>query len=117
MGLRSAGVVLALAASLRAAEESPSLDERAREIFQQHCAACHGRGKNPPQAGLNVLDRKRLIEEERRLVVPGQPDQSELLQLVECGSMPPGNKKKVSGPDRKVLREWIAHGANFPPRT
>jgi serine/threonine-protein kinase len=111
MGLLAAGLAFALAA----APETPTLAEQARDILQQHCAACHAPGKSPPHATLNVLDRKQLID--RHLIVPQKPDESELLWLVECGSMPPGNKKKISPQSRKDLRDWIARGAEFPPHT
>jgi serine/threonine-protein kinase len=111
MAYLAAGLAIVLAA----AQESPTLAERAVAILQQRCAACHASGPTSPQADVNILDREHLID--RRLVVPDKPDDSELLWLVEAGSMPPGAKKKVPPAERKDLRDWIAQGAKLPPRT
>jgi len=48
--------------------------------------------------------------------VPGAPDDSELIALVEDGSMPPDDSgiPLVSDADRAFLRAWIAAGAPLP---
>jgi hypothetical protein len=77
-------------------------------IFSQYCAECHG--AKQPRAGLSVLNYSLLIKEER-YIVPKKPNDSALLQLVECGTMPPGTKAKVPNADQLELRQWIDSGA------
>src|SRR3954453_11624867 len=78
------------------------LAERARQVLRKHCLSCHGEAN--PEAGLKILNQPALLE--RQLVKPKAPDDSELLQLVEVGSMPPGRLEKVSPAQQQVLREW-----------
>jgi hypothetical protein len=92
------------------AEEAAS---KARQVLRKHCGECHGTVN--PRMGLSVLDRASLVEL-HKIVTPGKPGDSELLQLVEAGTMPPGRKTKVSAEDREVLRQWIESGAASFPR-
>jgi hypothetical protein len=101
---------LAVAHADSPAEEVAS---KARQVLRRHCGECHGAVN--PRAGLSVLDRTSLVEQDR-VVAPGKPGDSELLQLVEAGTMPPGTKAKVSAADREVLRQWIEGGAAPFPR-
>src|SRR5947209_3253217 len=110
-------LVAALAAVLprpaARAQETEERAEQAREVLRRRCLECHGSQK-PPRAGLRVLDYQELLD--RQLVGPEAPNGSELLQLVECGSMPPGRFPKVPEAERRVLRDWIGGGAPpFPP--
>ncbi len=99
------------------ADGSGKLAGQVRTIFQNHCIQCHGSDKTA-RADLKILDHNQLVNPNRSLVVKGKPDESALLQLVECGSMPPGTARKVSEADLIVLREWVAAGApDFPPRS
>jgi len=48
------------------------------------------------------------------VIVPGKPDESKLIQLIESGEMPPKDKgTAVADDDKAGIREWIANGANF----
>jgi mono/diheme cytochrome c family protein len=110
-------LALVMAGSLPAGQESNDLAEKAATILRKQCVQCHGSAKGAT-ANLKILDHAQLISEDRRLVVQGKPEESELFQLVECGSMPPGTAPKVSDEDRKVLRTWIEQDAPpFPPHT
>jgi serine/threonine-protein kinase len=108
------GAAVLLAPAARAAEESGDvLAVNARAVLRQRCAACHDGEK--ARAGLRVLNSASLTRKDHQLVTPGRPEESELLQLVECGTMPPGTRPKVPQPEREVLREWIRSGApDFP---
>jgi mono/diheme cytochrome c family protein len=114
---------LALAAAVLVAWPAPApaadtpdllLAAQARAVLRKHCAACHDGDK--ARAGLRVLNAAGLTRPDRRVVTPGEPDRSELLQLVECGTMPPGTRPKVPESERKILRAWIdAKAPDFPP--
>ena len=115
--LTVAGVAwLALLTPAQAANPSPdALADQVHDLFRKYCAECHGGGKKM-RADLNVLNPISLLRVDRPLVKLNEPDGSELLQLVECGTMPPGTRPKVPEKDRAILREWIKQGARpFPP--
>jgi mono/diheme cytochrome c family protein len=86
-----------------------SLADQARNVLDKYCAGCHANGKRSGGFG-DVLDLKQLVADQR--VVPGQPEQSELLQKIVDGDMPP--RKVTLRPNAKDidnLRKWIAAGA------
>ena len=98
--------------------DGPALPPMRRPSCAQNCFKCHGEDpKNIKGDGLKVLDHAYLVQKDRKIVVPGDPDASNLILQVESERMPPGNKlPKVSQADRQVLRDWIAAGAPpFPP--
>jgi hypothetical protein len=102
---------LALAGRSEAEGERPTYPGKAaRQVLSKYCVSCHG--DKAPAAGLKVLDLPGLLE--RKLVVPKSPEGSELLELVECGMMPPGTRPRVSAADRIILRDWVRAGAPAP---
>ncbi len=46
------------------------------------------------------------------VVVPGKPDESYLVEVIEQGMMPPSGNA-VAAADLAVLKQWITEGANF----
>jgi len=92
-----------------------------RPLLSQNCFACHGPDEKGRQAGLR-FDRAdaALAEAESgaRAIVPGQPENSELIQRITSSDadlrMPPASsghtltKKQID-----LLRRWIAAGAKF----
>ncbi len=80
------------------------LAEQARGVLRKHCVSCHSGAK--ARGGLQILDFGRSAAGR----APDMPDPSELLQLVECGSMPRGTRPKVAAAEVKVLRDWVAGG-------
>lgn len=86
-----------------------------REILNRHCFECHG-GKDV-EKNLNILDHQLLLNKTRRLVVPGEPGDSRLIQRIADGSMPPEEEEehlpRVSEQELAILRDWVRGGA--PP--
>jgi hypothetical protein len=82
--------------------------DQARDVFYKHCASCHGNGE-APRGGLRLFGADPVA---RGVIVPHQPDSSELVQLIESGTMPPGTRPKVPEAERTLLREWIQKGAS-----
>jgi hypothetical protein len=78
--------------------------------LRTHCFECHGQG-GKAREGFRALDAYTLLCDARSFIVPGRPEASELLILVETGVMPPGPRVKVPEKDRQVLRQWVAAGA------
>src|SRR5262249_10211971 len=108
-----AGLGLCLVPGWSAAQQpdSPALAAKARDILQQHCFDCHGKDPAKPRGDLNLFEPKHLLDKERKVVVPGAPDQSELVKQVDKGTMPPGKRLKVPEAERRLLRDWITAGA------
>ncbi len=89
-------------------------------IFERACAECHG--EDDPdgdlvlttKAGVQCLDR----DEIDRVVVPGRPDQSLLLErcllpLDDDDHMPPADEPQLTPEELALLRAWILAGAPY----
>ena len=92
---------------------------QAREILHRNCYACHGGNKEDVREELDVLDHDLLIGSDRRIVVPGKPNDSRLIQRIADGSMPPEELEtthpRLAEKELNVLNEWILGGApGFP---
>jgi mono/diheme cytochrome c family protein len=98
---------------LRAQARAPLV----REILQRNCYECHGQNPKDIQKNFDILNFQQLLDERRRVVVPGAPDNSRLIQRIVDGSMPPEKEEvrlpRVSEIELTILREWIQGGA--PP--
>lgn len=87
-----------------------SIDEN---IFQRKCVRCHsatGHASKVP------LDRASLLTPGNKTVIPGNPDESELVVAVERTDkkrMPPAKAgyEPLSDEEKTVIREWIKNGA------
>jgi mono/diheme cytochrome c family protein len=90
-----------------------------KPVFRQNCYRCHF-GMNH-KGGFNLSTRELLLkggESDARVVIPGHPDQSLLLQLVRHqgpagpnghpGPMPP--KGKLSDDEIAAISQWIKDG-------
>lgn len=114
--MRTSGLtllVLATQAGLAAAgaEPSPVFERDVRPIFKAYCLDCHGGG--PQLKGKLDLRLRRFAVrggENGPALTPGRPEESELLERVREGEMPPG-EKKVPADQIAVLERWIATGA------
>jgi len=100
-------------ARLEAEKQAPVV----REILQRHCLECHGAKPKDVKKNLRILDHKSLLDSARRIVVPGAPGDSRLIQRIADGSMPPAEEEirlpRVSEKELVILKEWILGGA--PP--
>jgi hypothetical protein len=65
---------------------------------------------------LQIFDHA-LVVKQRQVIHPGSPETSELIDLVQGGSMPPGTCPKVPEKEVELLKEWIRHGAKALPGT
>jgi mono/diheme cytochrome c family protein len=109
---RLSTVSLLLAASIAAAQKpSPAdLAVQSRAILAKHCSQCHG-GK-ASRSTLNILDYPQLVKDRPvQFVRSKEPTASQMLELIEEGSMPPGTHAKLSEADIGILRNWVANGA------
>ncbi len=93
-------------------------------ILSNYCYQCHGpdtasrepRGK-PLRFDIRDQALAYVNDKGVKAIVPGKPDKSELVRRVESHDpdvMMPQNKEKLLTPAQiKLLREWIAQGAEF----
>src|SRR5690606_2788383 len=92
-----------------------------RPILSDRCFACHGPDAAKREAGLRLDVRDvavRALASGRTAIVPGKPDQSELLRRLTAHDlderMPPAARKlTVSAAEIAVLRRWIEGGAEY----
>jgi len=86
-------------------------------IFQENCVECHGPQK---QKGKLRLDDRASAFGKVDVIVPGQPEKSILIELVD---LPPGDEFLMPPPEDgeplnreqvAILRDWIANGAAWP---
>lgn len=108
----SLGLVLVLPAP--AQQPSPSYSKDIKPILAKYCYECHQGAK--PKAGLDVTTYKKWLEGGISFpgFVPGKPNESFSVTLVEGKSkpvMPPKGKPQPTDAEKKMLRDWITAGA------
>ncbi len=107
-----------LRGALALAAEPVRFEKDVLPILTQRCGSCHGR--NDPEAGLSFGDlasATKELESGNRAIVPGKPEDSELIRRVmatdETERMP--SKGPPLSPEQiAALRQWIADGATWP---
>jgi hypothetical protein len=98
-----AGPVAAQAPDRKAVEQGFHV----KHILRKYCLECHAqRGPGEaPKAGLRVLDRDLLVGARHVLI-----------DLIQGGSMPPGDHRKVQPAELDSLRQWVVNGVpRLPP--
>ena len=92
-----------------------------RSILSNRCFACHGPDESNRQGGLRLDVREGAMAEAdsgERAVVPGEPEESELIARVmsddEYVRMPPPDTgKALSDREKQLLSQWIRQGAAY----
>ena len=108
---------LCLSASVVIAEDEIIFSRDIQPLFAKHCLECHGTDEQ--EAGLR-LDEEDVafakLESGTQAIVPGKPEESELLKRVtsddEFTRMPPKGEPLTAAEVEK-LRRWIEQGAEF----
>jgi len=93
------------------AETKRTFEADVRPILKAYCFHCHGEdGKT--EGNLDVQLVRLLVAggDSGPALVAGKADDSYLIERLESGEMPPG-EKKVSAEELRVVREWIEQGA------
>lgn len=89
------------------------LAAKTKAIFHDRCYKCHKFSE--AKGGIKILHH-RLLVAVRKVVIPGQPDESELFQLLGADDntrMPPIGYDRLSREEIATIRAWILAGA--PP--
>lgn len=101
----------------------PAVDyeREVRPVLSQHCFKCHGMDEQARKAKLRLDSREAALaplKSGARAIVPGQPDQSELIRRIfstdEDEVMPPPAAKLPLTPEQKqILKQWVSAGAEY----
>src|SRR5689334_12919255 len=97
---------------------APRYDRDVRPILADRCFTCHGPDAKKRQADLRLDQRESALA---LAIVPGEPDESELVRRIthhDAGErMPPASsgKRPLSDAEKELLRQWIADGAVYEP--
>jgi hypothetical protein len=118
-----AGVVAA-AAPVRADEpakltrrERGDLAIQARAILRHYCKECHGEA--PVRDAVSVLDHAGLTAKGPPVPFVNLDDprgRSQVIELIEDGSMPPGGRDRPTTDELAVLKRWVAQAAPSYPK-
>ena len=112
--LLSAVLAFFVSAMRASGEDMPDLNRDIRPLFRDHCVKCHGPLRQDAKLNLSVPVGIARGGEGGAVIVPGQPKDSRLWQLVEQDEMPKGTP--LSADEKDVLKRWIAAGAPGLPR-
>ena len=91
--------------------EEVNFNRDIRPILSDRCFACHGLDKLARKADLRLDLRDAAVES--KAIVPGQPDQSLLIERIFSHDdqviMPPAKSNKpLTLEEKNVLRKWVA---------
>lgn len=116
-----AGHLLTLCLSGVCLADGPSFRNEVLPILSEKCYSCHGFDEKSRESGLRLdtLDGATAAADSgRQAIVPGKPDESELMRRLTTGKeddkMPPVHTgKSLSSQQVETLRKWILHGAAY----
>lgn len=112
--------VLPVADAEEAATREVRFNRDVLPILSENCFACHGYDQRARAADLRLDTRDGATARRRGIaaVVPGRPEQSELIQRITATDpdvvMPPSDlDKRLTEHQRETLRLWIEQGARY----
>jgi mono/diheme cytochrome c family protein len=95
--------------------EKGDLAIQARAILNKHCGECHGDANNPSR--LAVLEYTKVTS--KTVPVPFvslESKRSQILEFIESGAMPPGDKPGPSEAEIEILKKWVNEKAPDYPK-
>ena len=115
---------LSVVASIALAGQEPArkpvdFQREVRPMLSANCFACHGPDESSREADLRLDERAdavRLRDDDYQVIVPGDPEASELIFRIEddFDPMPPEKHgHALSAEQIDVLRRWIEEGAEY----
>ena len=97
-----------------AADASPVYETEIRPILKAHCTHCHG--EEPKPGGGVDLRLRRFMDGKTKdgspILLPGKPEESEMLRVIHDGEMPKKGKK-LSAEEIMLLETWVRNGAKI----
>ena len=111
-----AGILFLFTQRAAADDKAPVFNRDIRPILSDKCFKCHGPDSAARKADLRLDIRDVAVKVEA--IVPGKPDDSLLVERVFSDDpqqvMPPaGSRKSLTADEKKILRNWIAAGAEY----
>lgn len=108
--------LLMIATSRLDAAGPVSFSRDIRPILAANCFACHGPDPEDREAELRLDVRDVAVE--KKAVVPGKPNESELIRRIvsddDFERMPPADTgKALTDKQKELLKRWIENGANY----
>ena len=99
------------------AEDAISFNQHIRPILSNNCFHCHGPDEENREAELR-LDSRDVAVTEMEVIVPGEPEESTLVDRIthsdpEERMPPPGSGKTLTEKQIELLKQWIAAGAKY----
>jgi hypothetical protein len=99
-----------------AAAKAVEFNRDVRPIVSENCYHCHGPDAKHREADLRLDVRDVALS--AKAIVPGKPDQSELVTRIFSQSAdevmpPPASHKKLTPQQKELLKRWIAEGAAY----
>jgi len=85
--------------------------------LEAKCIKCHGEEKHKGDYRMDTREFALTAgESELKPIVPGKPDESFLVELIELSEdddevMPPSGKEQLTPEEKKAVRQWILDGA------
>jgi hypothetical protein len=121
LGLATAGSAFAGYEGSRPPGGKVDFDRDIRPILSENCFTCHGPDPKARKAGLRLDlsdEAEAELESGSRAIVPGKPDESELVFRVEEADPtlhmpPPDSGKSISPEQAALLRRWVEEGAEY----
>lgn len=110
-------LLLLLSRDLQASPEgAPEYNRDIRPILSENCFSCHGADSASRQADLRLDQRDAAVK--YGAITPGAPDKSALIERIFADDAdqvmpPPETKKRLTSPQKELLRRWIAKGAEY----
>lgn len=117
--IRLALPVLAASVSAGAAERAISFNDEIRPLFSKHCTACHGGVKAAGKISFVYRDKAIATGKSGEpAIVPGKPEESELIKRVISTDPDDVMPKPDHGPhltqaEIATLTQWIQQGAKW----
>ncbi len=110
-----ATLLVSMACAAVAADDSVPLtfERHVRPILKAKCFQCHGEHQKT-EGELDLRLRRFIVAggESGSSIVPGNPNESYLLERVRLGEMPPGkDAEKLSADEIALVERWISNGA------
>jgi hypothetical protein len=111
--------LILLSASALSAEDI-RFNRDIRPILSENCFYCHGQDPKHREAGLRLDVRDEAIKAHDGVIaiIPGKPEQSEMLKRLLSHDAdeqmpPPESNRKVTPAQIELIRRWIAQGAPY----
>ena len=115
--------VFLIGASLFAAESKIDFQRDVRPILSDRCFTCHGPDVDKRKGKLRLDVREDALKPAKsgeRAIVPGKVEDSEFVARLFSSDEdeimpPPSTKKPLNDEQKRILKQWIAEGAEYQP--